>query len=50
LAVDETAYSGHSNEALCGALFIMLYKVVRTLEFLDKILRCDHDIKMKAQY
>ena len=29
----------------CGELFIMLYKVVVTSEYVDKILKCDHSNK-----
>ena len=31
-------------------LFIMLYKVVRTFESVDEILKCDHSIKAIGQY
>ena len=31
-------------------LFIMLYKVVLTFEFVDEILKCDHLMKATEQY
>ena len=31
-----------SEQCFSVMLFIMLYKVVLTVEFMDKILRCDH--------
>jgi len=31
-------------------LFIILYKVVLTFEFVDKILKCDHPMKAIKQY
>ena len=41
----------HSNEICCAVrscgrvLFIMLYMVVLTFEYVDKILKCDHSIE-----
>ena len=31
-------------------LFLMLYKVVLTFEFVDKILKCDHQLNTIDQY
>ena len=39
---DETIQMKDTEQHVPLVLFIMLYKVVLTLEFVDEILKCDH--------
>ena len=34
-----------TEQSFPEVLFIMLYKVVLTFEFIDKILKCDHSLE-----